>query len=159
MNKELEQLKKDLADIQRRIDAMETTNKLDRWKPDDGDNYFHILGDGDIYTEYWGGADIDWARWARGNCYQTKELAQQASELLYLPTMLIHCKQAIEPDWVPDWSNNNQEKCGIRYHYRLMTYKSVWSPDVRLPGGLYFSSKEKAEEAIKWLDHNVGKLK
>jgi hypothetical protein len=50
------------------------------WKPELHASWFHITADGQIACESWTDAPADRARWRLGNCFPTREQAEQARE-------------------------------------------------------------------------------
>ena len=50
------------------------------WKPELHEPWFHIAADGQIVAEIWTDAPADHARWRIGNCFPTREHAEQARE-------------------------------------------------------------------------------
>lgn len=54
-----------------------------RWKPEKFQNYYHVGGDGFVYSDTWAnGSAVDNGRFEIGNCFKTEEEAKRASEYL-----------------------------------------------------------------------------
>ena len=52
----------------------------ERWKPKPGEEYWFIWDTGQIKKKVWGTWSYDQRRWARGNCFQTRQHAERARE-------------------------------------------------------------------------------
>ena len=52
----------------------------ERWQPELHEPWFHITADGQIAREIWTDAPADRARWRVGNCFPTREQAEEARE-------------------------------------------------------------------------------
>ena len=64
-------------------DWFEEINESTRWKPEKFQNYYHVGGDGFVYSDTWAnGSAVDNGRLDIGNCFQTEEEAKKVSEYL-----------------------------------------------------------------------------
>ena len=64
-------------------DWFEEINESTRWKPEMGQTYYHVGGDGFIYDDTWvNDSAVDNGRFEIGNCFETKEEAEQVVEYL-----------------------------------------------------------------------------
>ena len=62
-------------------DWFEEINESTRWKPEMGQTYYHVGGDGFIYDDTWvNDSAVDNGRFEIGNCFKTKEEAEQVVE-------------------------------------------------------------------------------
>lgn len=109
------------------------------WKPYYRERYFYINECGEIMNSEWFDDSIDISRYGIGNCFKTKEEAEFALE-----------KRRVEVELQRFAEENNECDTGVRYFisYNLgseITVDQVYG--VRLKG-IYFSSKEVAENAI-----------
>jgi len=52
------------------------------WKPEMHEPWFHIAADGHIASETWTDASADRERWWIGNCFKTRDQAEQAREII-----------------------------------------------------------------------------
>ena len=63
-------------------DWFEEVNESTRWKPEMGQTYYHVGGDGRVYDDTWvNDSAVDNGRFEIGNCFQTKE-AERVIEYL-----------------------------------------------------------------------------
>ena len=53
------------------------------WRPQEGERYFMILGDGHIRELPWHGTPVDYDAWQFGNCFRQRQDAQQAREAMH----------------------------------------------------------------------------
>ena len=64
-------------------DWFEEINESTRWKPEKFQNYYHVGGDGFVYSDTWAnGSAVDNGRFEIGNCFKTEEEAERAAEYL-----------------------------------------------------------------------------
>ena len=64
-------------------DWFEEVNESTRWKPEKFQNYYHVGGDGFVYSDTWAnGSAVDNGRFEIGNCFKTEEEAKRAVEYL-----------------------------------------------------------------------------
>lgn len=110
------------------------------WKPESNETYFYISGCGVISSRIWiNNNDTNNKYYGIGNCFKTKEEAEFALE-----------KRRVEVELQRFAEENNECDTGVRYFisYNLdseITVDQIYG--VRLKG-IYFSSKEVAENAI-----------
>lgn len=64
-------------------DWFEEVNESIRWKPEMGQTYYHIGGDGRVYDDTWvNDSAVDNGRFEIGNCFKTEEEAKRVIEYL-----------------------------------------------------------------------------
>ena len=64
-------------------DWFEEVNESTRWKPEKFQNYYHVGGDGFVYSDTWAnGSAVDNGRFEIGNCFKTEEEAERVVEYL-----------------------------------------------------------------------------
>ena len=64
-------------------DWFEEIKESTRWKPEMSHDYYYISGDGHVYDNSWDDSRfVDNGRFEIGNCFQTKEEAEQVVEYL-----------------------------------------------------------------------------
>ena len=137
--KELEEAKRKIADIEKKIEEKKT--ETGRWKPRKADNYWFISGDAQVTKDLWTNHFIDSMRYKIGNCYKTESEANFAIEKLKVIAELKEYEEPKSRAWDGIISHYfiyydyNREKIAISYNDY---YK----------GGIYFESEEKAKQAI-----------
>lgn len=64
-------------------DWFEEIKEQTRWRPEKFQNYYHVGGDGFVYSDTWAnGSAVDNGRFEIGNCLQTEEEAERVREYL-----------------------------------------------------------------------------
>jgi hypothetical protein len=53
-----------------------------KWEPEKNEKYYYITDTGNISTMHWDYAEFDRRIFAFGNCFQTREAAEQAREAI-----------------------------------------------------------------------------
>lgn len=116
------------------------------WKPNIGEHYWYLCGNGHISTVTWCGSKIDVGRYKLGNCFRTEEEAKFAIEKQKVKTELQR--------FADEHNDSDQEEWdGANFHYYigydvidddLMPVPAVM---LRRINEVYFSSKEIAEDA------------
>lgn len=114
-------------------------SKRNIWKPEYDEWYFYVSGYGIVGSNVWINDYIDNGYYEIGNCFKTEEEAKFALE-----------KRRVEVELQRFAEENNECDTGVRYFisYNLdseITVDQIYG--VRLKG-IYFSSKEVAENAI-----------
>lgn len=129
------------------IDALkEEEGKKKRWKPKNGEVYWHINTFGQVFTDTWRECDFDEKAYKLGNCYRTKEECEFAIECKLVEQELKdYADEHNEHEIVWD---GNTANCTLYYDHikkeiRIVSYISVQY------GVVYFTSREIAEDAIK----------
>jgi hypothetical protein len=54
----------------------------ERWKPENHEEYFVVLGSGEIQSFQWNNTDFDRVTWDFGNCFKNDQMAEQARDRL-----------------------------------------------------------------------------
>ena len=115
-----------------------------------GSTYFFndASGDADSTTEKKYIVDQDF--YDSGNYYSDCEIAENNARADRLQRCLRQWQaQNDEPISVDDWENKDIEKYAIKYSYTCNKFFIDKSRLLRIPNNVYFTTKEKAEEAIE----------
>ena len=146
LKQQLEAAQNEITKLQQAIEKAEN----DVWLKD-GDRYWYTnsLG-GYAVNTFSKSSNVDAMRIAIGNCYETKEEAEQAVEKMKVMTEL---KRLADKSWKEagaeiDWSDNSITKYFVRYD---IEYDSVFvdsNCSVKNINEFYFHSEQKAKEAI-----------
>lgn len=87
-------------------DWFEEVNESIRWKPEMGQTYYHIGGDGRVYDDTWvNDSAVDNGRFEIGNCFKTIEEAEKAVERLKAWERLKGAGLKFK-----DWNKSNYDK-------------------------------------------------
>ena len=148
LKQQLEAAQQEITKLQQAIEKAEAENEA---LPKDGDEYWYIISLGDYVVDTFSKSNnFDAMRIAIGNCYKTKEEAEQAVEKMKVMTEL---KRLADKSWKEagveiDWPDENTAKYLVRYN---MEYDAViidWNSVIKNINDFYFHSGEKAREAI-----------
>lgn len=150
MQKELQELKDRIAELEALIDKQEP--KV--WEPTGGEDYYWLAGIGSVNRENMSTDRIDRSRIELGNYFKTQEQAEQARDF----TLAMAKLRKQTKGFKPDWGNGYEEKYSIIYSHMN------WEIDSRLmmlhPGQVYFRTKEDALTALNSLtDYEKNALK
>lgn len=152
MNKE--QLENDIAEMKARLASMEAElakPKSKRFAPEYGQDYWYIGSDGSYYATRWDNDKVDNLRLACGNCYETKEAAQKATDKQFATVRVLNKLRELEGDWVADWNDSSQEKYTICFDYGNKIFRTYfWWSNQWSPKEWYSTGK-----AWQWVINNM----
>ena len=123
----------------------EIKDESTRWKPEMGQTYYHLGGDGFIYDDTWANdSAVDNGRFEIGNCFKTEEEARRVRE--YLKALAVVRGDAI-CKFSEDESNYyvyyNVESNSLRLG---CSWSCIKNGVFGLP---YFATKEDAQRSIE----------
>ena len=156
IEKKLEALKAEfLGKLEELKKEAEMQKKQKEWKS--GEKYFYISQSGRVMWEMFTEHQIDIARKNVGNFFPTKERAEQVAEKIRLLLRLEQLHDMLCPDYVPDWSNEDEHKFYLFYDRKTGNWKyTYWSAfDFRV--GEYFDTEKNAEKAAEILNKEMKK--
>ena len=148
LKQQLEAAQQEITKLQQAIEKAEAEN--DVW-PKEKDKCYFINSYGEIDFEHFSSKNsIDVARIAIGNCYKTKEEAEQSVKKM---KVMAELKRLADKSWKEagaeiDWSDENTSKYFVRFD---MEYDSVLVNNnyyIKSINDIYFHSDERAKEAI-----------
>ena len=126
-------------------DWFEKINESIRWKPEMGQTYYHVGGDGRVYDDTWvNDSAVDNGRFEIGNCFKTVEEAKQV--LKYLKALAVVRGDGTskftkgEDNWRVYYSTN----IGCLY-----PDYDCFSIDSGIFGLPYFATEEDAQRSIE----------
>lgn len=109
-----QELKEEIERLQAEYDAM--TDDCD-FAPKDGADYYYVdacgLTDGTCYT----GHCVDIDRNHYFNIYPTQLMAEKAAKLMRRSNAIIRACLLVDPDFEPDWEDEDQEKWSFEKKY------------------------------------------
>ena len=159
IEKKLEALK---AEFLGKLEAKETKiqkrqEKLKPWKPEVGEKYFVAVEDGADVVQYCEDS-IDEFNIRFGNCFRTKERAEQVARKIRLLLRLEQLHDMLCPDYVPDWNNDGELKFCLAHHCD----DDCWFVDyfnVTQYPTVYFDTEENAQKAAEILNKEMRESK
>ena len=163
IEKKLEALKAEflgkLEALRKEAEAQKKQEEPKPWKPKDGEDYFYIGIDFTIDSWENVDDDTDKRNFRIGNYFPTEERAEQVAEKMRLLLRIEQLHDMLCPDYVPDWSNEEEHKFYLFYDGKAGNWKyTYWSAfDFRV--GEYFDTEENAEKAAKILNKKLGESK
>ena len=126
-------------------DWFEEVKEPTRWKPEKFQNYYHVGGDGFVYSDTWAnGSAIDNGRFEIGNCFQTEQEAERAAE--YLKALAV-----VRGDATSEFVKYN-DNWSIGYDHEHKSINAFCNPYITRNGifGLpYFATEEDARRSIE----------
>lgn len=162
IEKKMEALKAEflgkLEALQREAEMQKKQEEPKPWKPEVGEKYFVAVEDGADVVQYWDD-NIDEFNIRFGNCFPTRERAEQVAEKMRLLLRLEQLHDMLCPDYVPDWSNEDEHKFYLFYDRKAGNWKyTYWSAfDFRV--GEYFDTEKNAEKAAEILNKEMRESK
>ena len=109
-NKELKEkiarLETELAEVKEVAEAMKKRADGGVFMPKDEQEYWIIEDEGSVYMDLWDNHRVDRSRYEIGNCYPTKQAAEDAIRALKLTQKVRESQNG----FVPDWENFEQTK-------------------------------------------------
>lgn len=113
IEKKMEALK---AEFLGKLEALEKEAEMQKkqeepkpWKPEREEKYFTIENRFDVVQYTYCEDGIDESNIQFGNCFRTKERAEQVAEKMRLLLRLEQLHDMLCPDYVPDWGNYGQK--------------------------------------------------
>jgi hypothetical protein len=161
INTLLEELNNKIEEIQEENLALETAlnalkrendkkeNKNKKWQPQEQESYYYINSLGQICGEIYAEAHEDLWRKMNGNCFPTREQADQYLENLKTKAELKALADELNGGEVIDWTDEKQWK----YTLLLNCYTNVLWPVIhtihRNPNAIYCLDENLFEKAIE----------
>lgn len=160
IEKKLEALKSEflgkLEELRKEAEAQKEQEELKPWKPEVEEGYFYIgntLGIGEYFN---GGDYIDDKLITAGNCFRTKERAEQVAKKMRLLLRLEQLHDILCPDYEPDWNNTSKQKiCLGRDHADDCWFVDIF--DITEYPTAYFDTEENAQKAAEILNKEMKK--
>lgn len=149
-------LSKILADIQT------SKKEEDTWEMEipyeDGDEYYYIQSNGDIFSDDWYGTEADDRYFSQGNIFPTEQAAELEVKRRNLLTRFRAFRDECNDGWKPDWRKNDAKY----YFYISSTDGEIGINDIyfyeTFPLFAYFKNEEDAERAIELFGDEIKEL-
>lgn len=85
------------------------------------------------------------------NYFHSKEYADEFAKKCKLIAMMLHCKWYLCPDYVPDFTNSNEEKYYVYYDVCGEKYTTDWRC-MTINNEVFFDTEESAQKCADWLN-------
>jgi len=116
---ELDQIKKAfdtfISQAETFVEKQKVKEEYKRWRGKEGEEYFCIDDNGDIYDDNDFNNKEDNFRYNTGNYFQTEKEAEQYRDRLLATTKVNDRIDELNEDWKPDWNTYEQCKYLIVY--------------------------------------------
>jgi hypothetical protein len=162
IKKKLEALKVEflgkLEALRKEAEAQKKQEEPKPWKPERGEEYFAVEDVADVVPYTYCEDSIDEYNIQLGNCFRTKERAEQVTKKMRLLLRLEQLHDMLCPDYEPDWNNDGELKfclahycdddCWFVDYFNVTQYPTV-----------YFDTNENAEKAAEILNKEMRESK
>ena len=146
IEKKIKDAEEDLAAARLELEMYKQKQESNEpWKPEKGQEYYCVLGDGAVANFKWQVVKPDLFRFSQGNCFKTRAKAEKHRDKLILIAEL----KEFAGYWKPDWYDNSQVKYCLYYCHeedQWLTDNCVSTKEV---GQIYFNTLDRAQEAIE----------
>lgn len=119
--------------------------KSGRFVPEYGKNYWCVSDVAAVLKPIWVNDVCDKFRLSQGNVFRTREEAEKHLE--YLNALAVIKEDA--QWWIPDWSDDSQEKWYGYYYHNDYTIKIGGVYSSQYSQEIYFQTKELLEQSLK----------
>ena len=116
------------------------------FQPEDGEEYWFISDAGGTFDSQW----VDWVdtridegRYAIGNCYSTRQSAEDAVRVL----KLVQKARESQGDFVPDWEDSTQPKYLLSFNSGVIYFTRNWATNAASIFG-YWEGKSMCRQFI-----------
>ena len=162
IEKKLEALKAEflgkLEALRKEAEAQKKQEEPKPWKPERGEEYFAVEDVADVVPYTYCEDSIDEYNIQLGNCFRTKERAEQVTKKMRLLLRLEQLHDILCPDYVPDWNNDGELKFCLAHHCD----DDCWFVDyfnVTQYPTVYFDTEENAQKAAEILNKEMRESK
>lgn len=162
IEKKLEALK---AELLGKLEALEKEAEMQKkqeepkpWKPEAGEEYFFVNNDFLSHSFCNMNDNVDSYNFEIGNCFPTKERAEQVAKKMRLLLRLEQLHDMLCPDYVPDWEGDRL-KFQIYFSHSQGEYGKSCSTGIESPCMAVFDTEENAEKAAEILNKEMRKSK
>lgn len=159
IEKKLEALK---ADFLEKLEALEKEAEMQKkqeerkpWKPEARAEYFFIDNYFLSHSFYNMNDDVDSYNFEIGNCFPTKERAEQVAKKMRLLLRLEQLHDILCPDYEPDWGSGEATYCLYYDHSSSRWAVDGWYDCNCRVNGAYFDTLENAEKVAEILNKEL----
>lgn len=163
IEKKLEALKAEflgkLEALQREAEMQKKQEEPKPWKPERGEEYFAVEDVADVVPYTYCEDSIDEYNIQLGNCFRTKERAEQVAKKIRLLLRLEQLHDMLCPDYVPDYEDDDEVKYHVYFNHLQGKYNISCSTSRENPCMVAFDTKENIEKAAEILNKELEKSK
>lgn len=162
IEKKMEALKAEflgkLEALQREAEMQKKQEEPKPWKPERGEEYFAVEDVADVVPYTYCEDSIDEYNIQLGNCFRTKERAEQVAEKMRLLLRLEQLHDMLCPDYEPDWEKEKDKFC-LCYNNEGKQWNVESWLFFESQGFVWFDTFENAEKAAEILNKEMGESK
>lgn len=163
IEKKIEDLKTDflgkLEALRKKAEAQKRQEEWKPWKPEVEEKYFYIGNTLETGKYFNGGYPVDDKLITVGNCFRTKERAEQVAEKMRLLLRLEQLHDQLCPDYVPDYEDDDEVKFHVYFNHFLDRYDMSYSTRRENPCMVAFDTKANALKAAEILNKELEESK
>ena len=160
IEKKIEELKSEfltkLETLQKEVKMQQGEQKL--WKLEIGESYFFIRSDFGAMNKVKGTTSFETDRISNGNCFKTKERAEQVAKKMRLLLRLEQLHDMLCPDYEPDWEDDRL-KFYVYFDHEQGNLNITASSFCDALSLVAFETRENAEKAAEILNKEMEKSK
>ncbi len=145
-----------LEALQKEAEMQKKQEELKPWKPEVGEKYFVAVEDGADVVQYCEDS-IDEFNIRFGNCFRTKERAEQVARKMRLLLRLEQLHDMLCPDYEPDWNDHDTPKIAVHFDCEKDRMVSTCTYSEKSVYEVYFDSFETADKVAAILNREVVK--
>jgi hypothetical protein len=163
IEKKIEDLKVDflgkLEALRKKAEAQKRQEEWKPWKPEVEEKYFYIGNTLETGKYFNGGYPVDDKLITVGNCFRTKERAEQVAKKMRLLLQLEQLHDQLCPDYEPDYEDDDEVKFYVYFGHSQGRYDISRSISWENPCMVAFDTEENAEKAAKILNKEMRESK
>lgn len=142
-----------MNDIEKKTKIQKRQEKLKPWKPEVGEKYFVAVEDGADVVQYCEDS-IDEFNIRFGNCFRTKERAEQVARKIRLLLRLEQLHDMLCPDYEPDYKGD-ETKYHLYFSHVQGKYEVSCSTSWENPCMAVFDTEKNAQKAAEILNKEL----
>lgn len=163
IEKKIEDLKVDflgkLEALRKKAEAQKRQEEWKPWKPEVEEKYFYIGNTLETGKYFNGGYPVDDKLITVGNCFRTKERAEQVAKKMRLLLQLEQLHDQLCPDYEPDYEDDDEVKFYVYFGHSQGRYDISRSISWENPCMVAFDTEENAEKAAEILNKEMRESK
>lgn len=147
-----------LEALQKEAEMQKKQEELKPWKPEVGEKYFVAVEDGADVVQYCEDS-IDEFNIRFGNCFRTKERAEQVARKMRLLLRLEQLHDMLCPDYEPDYEDDDEVKFYVYFGHSQGRYDISRSISWENPCMVAFDAEKNAQKAAEILNEELEESK
>lgn len=162
IEKKIEALKTEflgkLEDLQNEVEMQREQEEPKPWNPEIGESYFFIRNDFEVTDKVKGTTSFEADRISNGNCFPTRERAEEVAKKMRLLLRLEQLHDQLCPDYEPDWESDETKLC-VYFNHEQSNWSISCSTVCESLCVVAFDNYENACKAAEILTKEIGESK